>query len=125
MAQEFSKVVLSGSTNGRQVKVVATATPGTLVHTASATALDEVWLWAVNSDTTAWASNVTGTPRLLTIEWGGVTVPDDLIEVTIPAESGYLLVIPGTSLTNSLVVRAFAATASVVLVNGYVNRITG
>ena len=116
MAQEFSKVVLSGSTNGRQVKVVATATPGTLVHTASATALDEIWLWAVNSDTTA---------RKLTIEWGGVTVPDDLIEVTIPAESGYLLVIPGTSLTNSLVVRAWAATASVVLVNGYVNRITG
>ena len=115
MAQEFSKVVLSGSTNGKQIKVAATATAGTTIHTASATALDELWLWAVNSDTTA---------RKLTIEFGGVAAPDDLIEVTVPAESGYLMVVPGLCLTNSLVVKAFAATANVILVNGYCNRIS-
>ena len=111
----FSKLKLSGSTDGKQIKVVATATAGTTIHTAHATALDEVWLWAVNSDTTA---------RKLTVEWGEATAPDGNIEVTIPAESGYLLVVPGLILTNSLVVKAFAGTANVLLVNGYVNRIT-
>lgn len=113
------KVLLSGATDGRQIKVVATATAGTTVHTATATndgsILDEVWLWAVNSDTTN---------RKLTIEFGGTSAPDDLIEVTIPAESGYVLVVPGLCIENSVVVRAFAASANVVMVGGYVNRIT-
>lgn len=112
---DFSKLKFSGSTDGKQIKVAATSTAGTLIHTAHATALDELWVWAVNSDTA---------PRKLTMEWGGVASPDDLIEVTIPPESGYLLVVPGMILTNSLVVRAFAATANVVMINGYVNRIT-
>ncbi len=30
----YSKVLLSGSTNGKQIKVAATATPGTTIHTA-------------------------------------------------------------------------------------------
>lgn len=110
----FSKVKLSGSTDGRNIKVAATATPGTLLHTAHATALDEVWLFACNSDTV---------DRKLTIEFGGTTSPDDTIELTIPAESGMVTVIPGFLLTNSVVVRAFAATANVVVINGYVNRI--
>ena len=111
----FSKLKLSGSTDGKMIKVAATATAGTTIHTSHATALDEVWLFAVNSDTTA---------RKLTIEWGEATAPDGNIEVTIPAESGYLMVVPGLCLTNSLVVKAFAATANVILINGYVNRIS-
>jgi hypothetical protein len=111
----YEKVKLSGSTDGRLKKVAATGTPGDTIHTAHATALDEIWLYAVNSDTTA---------RKLTLEFGGVAAPDDLIEVTIPAESGLLLVIPGLLLTNSLVLKAFCATANVVMVGGYVNRIT-
>lgn len=50
--------------------------------------------------------------------------PDGNIEVTIPGESGLFLVVPGLLLTNSLVVKAFAATANVVCVHGFVNRIT-
>jgi len=113
----YSKVLLSGSTNGKQIKVAATATAGTLIHTAvSGTAsLDEIWLYAVNSDTSA---------RKLTIEFGGATVADDLIEITIAPEDGYTLVVPGLLLQNALVVRAFAATANVILINGYVNRIS-
>ena len=111
----YTKVQLSGSTSGRNVKVAATATPGTLIHTASSTAIDEIWLWCVNSDTT---------DRKLTIEYGGTTSPDDTDEVTIPAEGGLILIIPGLTLTGGLVVRAFAATANVLLINGYVNRIT-
>ena len=114
MATTFTKVVLSGSTNGKQIKVVATATAGTTIHTAHATALDEIWLWAVNSSTTA---------VKLTIEWGEATAPDGNIEVTVPGESGYLMAVPGLVLTNSLVVKAFAGTANVLLINGYVNRI--
>jgi hypothetical protein len=111
----YSKVQLSGGTTGKNIKVVATATAGTLIHTAHATSIDEIWLWCVNSDTT---------DRKLTIEFGGVAAPDDLIEVTIPAEDGLYLVVPGLTLTNSLVVRAFAATANVLSINGFVNRIT-
>lgn len=111
----FSKQFLSGSTNGRPVKVAATSTPGTTIHTAHATATDEIWIWAQNTDTT---------DRKLTIEFGGTTAPDDLIEVTIPAEAGLVAVVPGLVLTNSLVVKAFAATADVVTCLGYVNRIT-
>lgn len=112
----FSKVKLSGSTDGRQIKIAATGTPGTLLHTAHATAQDELWFYAVNSDTT---------DRKLTVEYGGVTAPDDLIELTIPAETGLLCVVPGSSpLTNSAASRAFCATANVVMVQGYANRIT-
>lgn len=112
----ITKVKLSGSTNGRNILVVATATAGTLLHTATSTAneLDEIWLWAVNSDTT---------DRKLTIEFGGVTSPNDLVEYTVPAEDGMYMVIPGFVLDGGVVVRAFAASANVITVNGYVNRI--
>jgi len=111
----FTKVILSGSTDGRPIKVVATATAGTLIHTAHATAIDEIYLYACNTSTAA---------ILLTIEFGGVTSPDDLIEFNIPAESGLYCIIPGIPLTNSLVVRAFAATANLITITGFVNRIT-
>ena len=113
----FSKQLLSGGTNGKNVKVVATASAGTTIHTAvSGTSdMDEVWLYAMNTDSS---------DRKLTIEYGGTTSPDDLTEVTIEAEAGWVLVIPGLLLTNSLVIKAFAAAANVVEVNGFVNRIT-
>lgn len=112
----YSKQLLSGSTNGKAIKVAATSTPGTTIHTAvsGTSSIDEVWLWAQNTDTT---------DRKLTIEFGGTTSPDDTFELTIPAESGLIPVVPGLPLQNSLVVKAFAATANVVLVTGYVNRI--
>ena len=111
----YSKLKLSGSTDGKAIKVVQTATAGTTIHTAHATSLDEIWLWAVNSS----ASDVK-----LTLEWGEATAPDGNIEVTIPAEQGLVLVAPGLLLTNSLVVKAFAGTANVILIHGFVNRIT-
>ena len=114
----YSKHVLSGTpADGRNIKVVPTATAGTTIHTAvSGTSdLDEIWLYACNTD---------GTDRKLTIEYGGVASPDDLTEVTITAEAGWVLVCPGLLLQNGLVVKAFAAAANVVMINGYVNRIT-
>lgn len=112
----FTKVLLSGSTDGKMIKVAATATAGTLIHTAVAgsVSIDEVWLWAVNSDTT---------DRKLTIEFGGTTSPDDTIEQIIPAEGGLILIVPGLTLNNASVVRAFAETTNVIDIVGYVNRI--
>lgn len=111
----LTKVKLSGSTDGKGVKVAATSSSGTTIHTAHATALDEVWLWCVNSDTVN---------RKLTVQFGDTTSPDSDIEVSIPGESGLVLVVPGLVLTNSAVVRAFCATANVVILHGYVNRIS-
>jgi hypothetical protein len=112
----YSKNILSGSTNGRQIKVVATASAGTLIHTAHATALDEIWLYAVND---------TATDRLLTIQWGGTTATDDDIEFTVGAQNGLYLIVPGLLLTGGTVVRAFcAAAANAIQISGYVNRIS-
>jgi hypothetical protein len=114
----FTKTLLSGSTNGKAIKVVATATAGTTIHTAvSGTAsIDEIWLYAHNSSASA---------VKLTLEWGEATAPDGNIEINIGAEgTGLILVSPGLLLQNSLVVKAFAATANVITLTGYVNRIS-
>jgi hypothetical protein len=113
----YSKQLLSGSTNGKGIKVAATATAGTVIHTAvsGTSSLDEVWLYAHNTSATA---------VKLTLEWGGVAAPDDHIEINIGAEgTGLILVAPGILLQNGLVVRAFAGTANVINIFGYVNRI--
>jgi hypothetical protein len=113
----FSKQLLSGSTNGKAIKVAATATAGTTIHTAvSGTAsFDEVWLYAHNSSSAT---------VKLTLEWGEATAPDGNIEINIGAEgTGLVLVAPGLLLQNSLVIKAFAGTANVVTLTGYVNRI--
>ena len=116
MPTTVSRIPLSGSTHGRAIKVAATATAGTLIHTAtsSTTDCDVVTLYAYNSS----ASAVN-----LTIEWGGVSDPDDLIKLSIPATSGLTLVCPDLVIRNSLVVRAFAGTTNVVTVQGFVNRV--
>jgi len=112
----FTKVPLSGSTGGRGVPVAATATPGTTIHTGSSgTDLHELWIYATNTDVVA---------RKLTIEWGGVTVPGDVIELMIAPEAGLILVIPGLALAANAtppVVGAFADVTSVVTIHGYVN----
>ena len=113
----FSKRLLSGSTDGKAIKVVQTATAGTTIHTAvsGTTNLDEIWLYAVNSSASA---------VKLTLEWGQADAPDGNIELSVAAESGLVLVTAGLLLQNSLVVKAFAGTANVIMLHGFVNRIT-
>jgi len=114
----FTKAHLSGAADGLAVKVAATATAGTTIHTAvagtTAVTFDEIWIWAVNSSTSA---------VKLTIEWGEATAPDGNIEVTIPPESGLQQVIPGLILHNAKVVKAFASVTNVVMLHGFVNSI--
>lgn len=111
-----TKVLLSGSTNGRNIKITQTATAGDLLHTATSAAdtFDEVWLSAMNTS---------GADVLLTLELGGVTSPDDLLEVTIPGEDGAYQILNGQVYNGGVVIRAFAASANVINITGYVNRI--
>lgn len=116
----FTKTLLSGSTQGRGIKVAATASPGTLIHStgASSSVIDEVWLYVYNGDTSS---------RVVTFQFGGTTSPDDDIRLTVPPQSGLALVVPGFTLSgtgstaNSI--RAFCNLTNVVTVHGYVNRI--
>lgn len=115
----YTKEKLSGSTNGKPIKVVATATgdPGTAIHTPAdnETDWDEIWLWAYNSS----ASSI-----VLTIEFGGTGAPDENIVVTLASKSGLIPIIPGLILQHAMPVTAFAGSANVVTLVGFVNRIT-
>lgn len=116
--QKVEKLPLTGAAYGKRIKVAATATPGTLIHTATASTtdtIDELWLNVYNSDTVS---------REITFEWGEATAPDGNIKQTIPAKSGLTQVVPGDILQNTLVVRAFASAANVLTVGGYVHRLS-
>lgn len=121
MANAVAKIPFSGSTQGKPIKVVATSSAGTTIHTTgtSATVIDEIWMWVFNSDTA---------DRTLTIEFGGTTAPDQNIVVTVPFKAGLMIVVPGLPLLGSggasLTVGAFASAANVLTISGYVNRIT-
>lgn len=114
----YSKVVLSGSTNGMGIKVTQTGSPGDTIHTVGAgtTNADELWLYVANTS----ATNVK-----LTIQYGGTTAVDNDIEFTVTAEDGLKVVLPGLILNNGLVVKAYAASANVLVLYGFCNRITG
>ena len=115
----FAKIPLSGSTDGKPILVDDAATPGKTIHTSSSSSgtTDEVWLYAMNTGSAA---------VKLTIEWGGATA-GFLIEQTIPAESGLVLVAPGLLMkgnASTWTCAAFAANATDVNITGYVNRIS-
>ena len=67
----FTKAHLSGAADGLAVKVAATSSTGTTVHTAvsgtTAGSFSECWIWAVNTSAAA---------VKLTIEWGTTTAAD-------------------------------------------------
>lgn len=117
----FSKQILSGSTNGAPIKVAATASTGTTVHATgtSNSILDEIWLYAYNSAATS---------VVLTIQYAGTTSPDNDIKITMPSQSGLTLILPGLVLRGTgsaaTTVYAYAGTANVITLSGYVNRIS-
>ena len=115
----ISKQLLSGCTQGTGIKLTDTGTSGNtdagyLIHTAvvGTTDIDEIWIWACNTNTTA----VT-----LTLEWGGVDV-DDNIKVVIQSNET-VLAAPGLLLQNGLLVKAFASVADKINLFGFVNRL--
>jgi hypothetical protein len=120
-----TKIILSGSVNGRMIPVAAVATPGTLIHTAISTVIgpstiDELHLWAVN---------VTGLAATVTIQWGGVAAPADHLTTAfiIAANSAPVKLADGFPLVSvsgtTNIVRAFSGIANAINIVGYVNRI--
>ena len=107
---------LSGSTNGRGIKVTGTTIAAAVtVHTAVAgtTDFDEIWVWA---------HNISSRSVRLTTAFGGTTIPDDLIVTTLrPRE--LTLSCPGLVLQNGLIFKARAGLANKITLHGYVNRI--
>lgn len=116
MAEALTPEILGGSTDGAPISITGTNTgSANTIHTASATTdvIDEVWLWAYNHSAAA---------VKLSVEWGSDTT--EIVEVSIPAESGLIAIVPGIRLKNSKTVKAFAATTAVVAIIGNVNRYT-
>lgn len=117
----FTKQIFSQSTDGRAIKVVATAigSSPTLIHTAStsSSSLHEVWLYAQNNHSADVA---------LRIGFGSVTDPDDIIEYTVKTKSGLYLITPGLILKGNatpLTIKAAAGTTNVISIFGYINQI--
>ena len=113
----YSKLNLSQSVNGQSISVTGNSNSATtLIHTAvsGTTNWDEIYVYAYNGHT----ADVT-----LTIQWGGTATADESI-LTLGYKKGFILVIPGFLLNNSKLVRAYAGTANVVTINGFVNQIT-
>ncbi len=123
MANATVKIPLSGSTQGKPIKVVQTATLGTTIHTTGTglytAAFDAITLFAYNGHTA---------DVVLTVEFGGATVPDQNLVQTIPVKQGLWLLVDGQPLAGNgsagLTVAAFAATANVITIWGWVMRTT-
>lgn len=114
----YSARLASGSTSGKPIPIVATATAGTLLHTCVAgdNAFDEVYLWV---------SNVTNTTATLTVEWGGATDPGNHLvhAYSVPANSSLVPIATGLRMNGGMVIRAFSGTASALNAFLNVNRI--
>lgn len=129
MAITISKRVFSSSTDGQSIPISATAGATTiLIHTGltGTQSMDEVYLYAQNNFSQA-------AEVILEI---GVSTTNIHVAAIIPPREGPQLVLPGTLLMGSATaptIRAYVglnasgslvASAGVVSVLGYVNRIT-
>jgi len=114
----FSTIQLSGSTNGRPIPVISTASPGTTLHTVSTAT-------AIRDFPYIWLSNLATANRQVTFEWGGTTTQDQII-FTVPAQDGLYAMTPGPMLVGAtnIVVRAFGTATFGLNAVGYVDRAT-
>lgn len=110
----YTREPASASTHFRGIKVAATSSPGTTVHTgqASTSLSDIVTLYGSNSHATQ--------VRKVTVEWGGTTSPDDHMYFEIPPRQTVIL-IPDLPIRNSLLVKVFADVANEVAIHPFVN----
>ena len=116
----YSKIILSGSTDGAGINASGTAPSlGALIHTAvtgAAQSIDEVWLYAYCQVTTA---------RDLGVCIGPTTNVNSRFTYTITADDqkGLYLVMPGMVCRNAALVKAYTTAATGgINVFGYVNR---
>lgn len=113
----LTKIPLSGSTHGRGILVAATSiASGDTIHTALASTTD-----GEGDEVVIYGNNSHSADVILTLGWGGVTDPDDLIDYSIPTGE-FALVVPGLLLRNGLIVKAAAGTTNVITLFGYATR---
>lgn len=113
----YSKLTLSGSTNGQQILVTATTSGSAIpLHTAVSTtsSYDEIWIYAYNESTASVQCSIL---------WGSTTEPNAVNRLSIPSQAGRILVVDGKLLNNALTVLAYASIANVIAIDGFVNRI--
>jgi len=111
----YTKEFLFNSVDGRGIKLGASSSPGTILHEVSASPIkDEIWMWATNTDSV---------DRTITIQFGGTGSPEDNIKHIVPAGQ-QILVCPGLVLSNAVTVRAYGSSGNVLVVHGFVNRIS-
>lgn len=115
----YSRVLLSASTNGKNVAVAGTTiTSTTTIHTAltGTTGFDEVY---------AWASNISSAAATLSLCFGNTTSADHICSsLSLPANSPPIPIITGQVLQNSLIVSAYSGTANAINLSGFANRIS-
>ena len=114
----YTKLPLSASTSGQQILITATTSgSATPIHTAVAgtSSLDEIWIYAYNDATAS---------LLTSLIWGGGAEPSNVVRLSIPAQSGRILITDGKLLQNSLTVYAYASASNYVSIDGFVNRIS-
>jgi hypothetical protein len=122
VAQNFTAMTLSAATNGAPIRVGATATPGTTIHTATSADMpegcDEVYLWAGSTST----SNINLT---LQISSGHVDHGQSINMQIPPAYSGPIPILAGHRICDGVVITATASVAERINIWGNVNRISG
>lgn len=112
---DYDLRTLSGSVAGESILVAATASPGTLLHTAingTVDYWDMITLEVVNLDSV---------DHTITIQWGG-TAAKDAVKKLVKAGGGVVVVVDRRRLCNSLEVRAYADATNVLAVYGDVDR---
>ena len=113
MAYTVTKNKLSGSTNGKQIKITTKEDPGTLIHTcvSETTDYDEIWLYATNTNKSAIKITTHFNDDASNAYW---------LWYILPPQSGWICVCNGWSVHNGAILRMFANLINVVNVAGYV-----
>jgi hypothetical protein len=110
----YQIAALSSTTNYLPVNVVSTvSTSPTVLHTAHATNIDELWFSAFNYG---------NLDALLTLTLGGAATHQRM-GITIPAQRGLVTVLPGYRVSGGIIIGAFCNIANTVSITGSINRI--
>ena len=111
--------------DGDPIKITDTSGNGTSIHDTliSKRRKDEVWLWVTNTS----AAPVEVTMHVGYLSTASAAVDQRSI-FTVPPKSGWMLALPGQPLkgngTTARRIAAYAGSADVINVMGYVNRIS-
>ena len=115
----YSKIILSGSTDGQGIALTVTApSTGAVIHTCvtgAAESIDEMWMYAYSTVTTQVALNYSIGPTTAT---GSRVVHN----ITGDELGGLHLIAPGLVGRNAKVLKAWVTTAAKVNIFGFVNR---